>query len=82
CGAVQTAHQRLIVHCDLKPGNVLVLDDGEPVLLDFGIAQVLDRQQSDGERNNHFCTPAYASPELLGGARVSVVSDVFALGVL
>lgn len=82
CGAVQSAHQRLIVHCDLKPGNVLVLDDGEPVLLDFGIAQVLDRQQSDGERNNTFCTPAYASPELLGGARVSVVSDVFALGVL
>jgi serine/threonine-protein kinase len=82
CGAVQSAHQRLIVHCDLKPGNVLVLDDGEPVLLDFGIAQVLDRQQGDGERNNTFCTPAYASPELLGGARVSVVSDVFALGVL
>ncbi|MGO1072218.1 protein kinase domain-containing protein [Lysobacter sp. CA199] len=82
CGAVQSAHQRLIVHCDLKPGNVLVLDDGEPVLLDFGIAQVLDRQQTDGERGNTFCTPAYASPELLGGARVSVVSDVFALGVL
>ncbi|MEH6418213.1 protein kinase domain-containing protein [Pseudomonas sp. CGJS7] len=82
CAAVQSAHQRLIVHCDLKPGNVLVLDDGEPMLLDFGIAQVLDRQQGDGERGNAFCTPAYASPELLGGARVSVVSDVFALGVL
>ncbi|ATE73402.1 serine/threonine-protein kinase [Lysobacter capsici] len=82
CGAVQSAHQRLIVHCDLKPGNVLVLDDGEPVLLDFGIAQVLDRQHGDGERGTDFCTPAYASPELLGGARVSVVSDVFALGVL
>ncbi|MEI2453948.1 serine/threonine-protein kinase [Lysobacter firmicutimachus] len=82
CGAVQSAHQRLIVHCDLKPANVLVAEDGEPVLLDFGIAQALDRQQGDPERGNAFCTPAYASPELLGGARVSVVSDVFALGVL
>lgn len=87
CGAVQSAHQRLIVHCDLKPANVLVTEDGEPVLLDFGIAQALDRQQGtsaqgEGARGNAFCTPAYASPELLGGARVSVVSDVFALGVL
>lgn len=82
CGAVQSAHQRLIVHCDLKPANVLVAEDGEPVLLDFGIAQALDRRHGDPERGNAFCTPAYASPELLGGARVSVVGDVFALGVL
>ncbi|QQP98632.1 serine/threonine protein kinase [Lysobacter enzymogenes] len=86
CGAVQSAHQRLIVHCDLKPANVLVAADGEPVLLDFGIAQALDRRPGDApdgaERGHGFCTPAYASPELLGGARVSVVSDVFALGVL
>ncbi|MGN7918297.1 tetratricopeptide repeat protein [Lysobacter sp. 22409] len=83
CAAVQSAHQRLIVHCDLKPGNVMVQDDGEPVLLDFGIAQVLDHQAGDDNAcYGSFCTPAYASPELLGGARVSVVSDVFALGVL
>ncbi|QWP78527.1 tetratricopeptide repeat protein [Lysobacter sp. K5869] len=82
CGAVQSAHQRLIVHCDLKPANVLVTEDGEPVLLDFGIAQALDRRLGEGAGGNAFCTPAYASPELLGGARVSVVSDVFALGVL
>ena len=42
CGAVQFAHQRLIVHCDLKPSNVLVRADGTPVLLDFGIAKLLD----------------------------------------
>ncbi|WP_149194731.1 serine/threonine-protein kinase [Luteimonas suaedae] len=80
CRAVQAAHQRLVVHCDLKPGNVLVRPDGDPVLLDFGIARLLDAD-TPGEAGS-FCTPAYASPELLAGKPVSVVSDVFSLGVL
>ncbi|MEZ0470899.1 tetratricopeptide repeat protein [Luteimonas salinilitoris] len=80
CRAVQAAHQRLVVHCDLKPSNVLVREDGEPVLLDFGIARMMG-EGSDGDTGG-FCTPAYASPELLAGAHVSVVSDVFGLGVL
>jgi serine/threonine-protein kinase len=78
CAPVQAAHQRLIVHCDLKPSNVLVRDDGQPMLLDFGIARLL----GDGDAGAGFCTPAYASPELLSGARVGVASDVFGLGVL
>nr|WP_257644037.1 serine/threonine-protein kinase [Luteimonas salinisoli] len=80
CAAVQAAHQRLIVHCDLKPSNVLVRESGEPVLLDFGIARVMVEGQRDDASG--FCTPAYASPELLAGAQVGVASDVFSLGVL
>lgn len=78
CRAVQAAHRHLIVHCDLKPGNVLVRADGEPVLLDFGIARALEA----GGDGGGFCTPAYASPELLAGRPVSTASDVFSLGVL
>lgn len=80
CAAVQAAHQRLIVHCDLKPSNVLVRGNGEPVLLDFGIARLLGAD--DSEDGGRFCTPAYASPELLDGSRVGVAADVFSLGVL
>lgn len=80
CRAVQAAHQRLVIHCDLKPSNILVRDEVAPVLLDFGIAQVLG--QGDGGDPAVFCTPAYASPEQLAGGRVGVTSDVFSLGVL
>lgn len=78
CEAVQTAHQHLIVHCDLKPANVLVRPTGDPVLLDFGIARALG---SDGHAD-HYCTPGYASPELRDGRAVSTASDVYSLGVL
>jgi serine/threonine-protein kinase len=80
CRAVQAAHQQLVVHCDLKPSNILVRDGVAPVLLDFGISRLI------GDDENHvvagYCTPAYASPELIAGAPVGVVSDVFSLGVL
>ena len=81
CRAVQAAHQRLVVHCDLKPSNILVRDEVAPVLLDFGIARVLGQGQG-GDDPSAFCTPAYASPEQLAGATVDVTSDVFSLGVL
>ncbi|AKC87484.1 serine/threonine-protein kinase [Pseudoxanthomonas suwonensis] len=80
CRAVQAAHAHLVVHCDLKPGNVLVRADGEPVLLDFGIARLLDGA-GQGERTA-YCTPAYAAPETLSGQPVGVASDVFSLGVI
>jgi eukaryotic-like serine/threonine-protein kinase len=81
CRAVAFAHQRLIVHCDLKPSNVLVRADGSPVLLDFGIARALDRAR---ERDNDafYYTPGYASPEQIEGAPVSVASDVYSLGLI
>ncbi|HVJ38850.1 MAG TPA: tetratricopeptide repeat protein [Stenotrophomonas sp.] len=78
CRAVEVAHRHLIVHCDLKPANVLVREDGEPVLLDFGIARAL----GSGGAPADFCTPAYASPELLEGRPINVASDVYSLGVL
>lgn len=80
CRAVQAAHAKLVVHCDLKPGNVLVRDDGEPMLLDFGIARLVG---GAGEADrSRFCTPGYASPEMIEGGAVDVASDVFSLGVM
>ncbi len=81
CLAVQFAHQRLIVHCDLKPSNVLVREDGAPVLLDFGIAHMLDRPRAQAHAGGYL-TPDYASPEQLRGAPVTTTSDVYALGLI
>lgn len=78
CHAVQAAHARLVVHCDLKPGNVLVRADHSPVLLDFGVARLL----GDTGAAPAFYTPAYAAPELRAGEPATVASDVFGLGLL
>lgn len=79
CRAVAHAHRQLVVHCDLKPGNVLVREGGHPSLLDFGIARASAAEGDDGLR---YCTPAYAAPEQLRGERVGVAADVFGLGVM
>ncbi|WP_027071218.1 serine/threonine-protein kinase [Luteimonas sp. J29] len=81
CAPVQAAHARLVVHCDLKPSNVLVREGGEPVLLDFGIAQLLGESGQDIDPSG-YCTLHWASPEQRRGERVGVASDVFSLGVL
>ncbi len=80
CAIVRSAHERLVLHCDLKPGNVLVRPDGRPVLLDFGLARLLNDARDRQEAG--YCTPAYASPELMHGEPVGVASDVYSLGVL
>jgi len=83
CRTLQFAHQRLIVHCDLKPSNVLVREDGVPVLLDFGIAQALDRSEENASSAGRlFLTPRYASPEQARGEAPTLQSDVYALGAL
>jgi len=85
--AVQYAHQNLIVHCDLKPSNILVTAEGIPKLLDFGIAKLLapaslgmtGQLTQAGQRP---FTPAYASPEQVRGEPVTTATDVYALGVI
>jgi serine/threonine-protein kinase len=76
CDAVGYAHRQLVVHCDIKPGNVLVGDDGRALLLDFGIAQLLD---NTGQASTSL-TPRYASPEQMAGLHATSASDVFSLG--
>ena len=80
CGAVQAAHARLVLHCDLKPSNILVRPDGEPVLLDFGVSRLLEGE--DIANRARFFTPAYAAPELQAQQDVGVTSDVFSLGIV
>ena len=79
CRAVQHAHQRLIVHRDIKPGNILVRDDGTPVLLDFGIGKLLDATDREATATRVF-TPAYAAPEQVAGRGVTTATDVYGLG--
>jgi serine/threonine protein kinase/tetratricopeptide (TPR) repeat protein len=88
CMAVHHAHQNLVLHRDLKPGNILVDAAGVPKLLDFGIAKVLtaeDETLPDAKtRTGHvYATPEYASPEhLTGTSTPNTTSDVYSLGVI
>ena len=88
--AVAHAHTRLILHRDIKPGNILVTQAGEVKLLDFGIAKLLGPDELGGgianpdgtQAGTQLFTPAYAAPEQVLGQGVSTATDVYALGVL
>ena len=83
CSAVEYAHRKLVVHRDLKPGNLLVTKDGVPMLLDFGTAKLLLAAPAASTTTRfHAMTPRYASPEQLRGESVSTSMDVYSLGVM
>ncbi|MCP3978646.1 MAG: protein kinase [bacterium] len=87
CSALQYAHERSVIHRDIKPGNILITADGMPKLLDFGIAKLLDTDSIEGSvvqtgTSTRLMTPEYASPEQIRGEPVTPATDVYALGLL
>jgi serine/threonine protein kinase/tetratricopeptide (TPR) repeat protein len=85
CSAVQLAHESQIIHRDIKPTNVLVKHDGEPKLLDFGIAKLLSVDSDDGKTTapaERRLSPMYAAPEQSAGQPATIATDVYSLGAL
>lgn len=86
CSAVAYAHQHLVIHRDLKPANIRVTAEGEPKLLDFGIAKIVDAAAAIGAEHtltiDRVMTPEYASPEQVRGELMTTASDVYSLGVV
>ena len=86
--AVQYAHANLVIHRDLKPSNVLVTAQGQAMLLDFGIAKLLQEDSPEAAETEltrlggRAMTLHYAAPEQISGAPISIATDVWALGVL
>ena len=93
CQAVSYAHRRLVIHCDLKPTNVLVTRDRRPILLDFGVSRHLMAAERDGvgdepvtessvTATSRAYTPRYASPEQVSGERLGTATDIYSLGLM
>lgn len=86
CEAVAYAHRSLVVHRDLKPGNIFVSSDGIPKLLDFGVAKLLNPTHDPGLTLTAIgsgpLTPEYASPEQIRGLPITTAADVYALGAI
>ena len=87
CETVQYAHQHLVIHRDLKPGNILITKERIPKLLDFGIAKLISAERSlematiTGPEQR-MMTPDYASPEQFLGQKISTSSDIYSLGAV
>ena len=82
CAAVEHAHRNLVVHRDLKPSNILVSSGNKVKLLDFGIATEMESANEVTTLLSRSLTPAYASPEQINGAPLSVSTDVYSLGLV
>jgi WD40 repeat protein/tRNA A-37 threonylcarbamoyl transferase component Bud32 len=84
--AVQYAHAHLVIHRDLKPANILVTNEGQVQLLDFGIAKLLTEGEAKEteltQLGGRALTPDYAAPEQIAGAPITTAADVYALGVM
>lgn len=82
CDAVSYAHQNRVIHADLKPSNILVNKQGEPKLVDFGVARTINSEQTDFVVNEYIkaLSQEYASPEQLAGQTLTTQSDVYSLG--
>ena len=79
--AVEYAHRHLVIHADLKPANILVTKDGNPRLLDFGVATVLSDQMTADNSAARY-TELYSSPEQQAGERLTVASDIYSMGLI
>ena len=82
CEGVSHAHGRLIVHRDLKPSNILVDSGGQPKILDFGIAKLLDAEAGSTQTIERMFTPGYASPEQIRGEAQTTATDIYSLGAV
>jgi eukaryotic-like serine/threonine-protein kinase len=82
CGAVQYAHSNLVIHRDLKPANILIDQQGNAKLLDFGIAKILEVSSSNTQTGVRMFTPDYASPEQRLGKASSIATDIYSLGAI
>ncbi|MEO8597239.1 MAG: serine/threonine-protein kinase [Candidatus Solibacter sp.] len=79
CAGLNAAHERGVIHRDLKPQNIMINKRGEVVIMDFGLAAITDQLSGAEVRNG---TPAYMAPEQLRGASVTTRSDIYALGLV
>jgi serine/threonine protein kinase len=82
CAAIGYLHRNLVVHRDLKPANIVVSTQGEPKLLDFGIAKLLDVKTNSTMTSMRMFTPDYASPEQVAGGPITTSSDIYSLGAV
>jgi len=80
CDAVQTAHKNMVIHADIKPSNILVDKQGEPKLMDFGIAKRISQNEVSAQKNISAASHNYASPEQVNNENLTTASDIFALG--
>ncbi len=84
CEAVSFAHRNLVIHRDIKPSNILVTENGEAKLLDFGFSKLIATEGDNANAITHIgaLTPAYASPEQIKGEPVTTSTDIYSLGVV
>jgi len=82
CRAIEAAHASLIIHRDLKPSNLLVNQDGDLKVLDFGIAQLIDQESGASHTQSMALTPGYAAPEQFRPEPLTTAIDVYALGIV